>query len=385
MLRRDAISHRAGPRHTADSNVAEWLRPRAGGYSARAIQAQQDPTEERMTQMDESIDTNESPTTHEGTDRRAMLRKMAIGGAGAAVAVTALGKTAEAGDQTGVRSMASRSTRRNEHRARRRPLSCTDPAAAVTVGPSAFSVSNAAPAATAPFPANVGGYGNDDSRERRARLDGQVAGFGVVAANTAPGGPAQVLLATGRRQSLAGARPTRHPRRRRAVRRQGRHAVVHGAAPHQTAAHGQVRFVKLAGTPTSGTFHSIAPQRAYDSRQSRRTRRTDCWRRTQSRVVSVADGHNAAGAVTLANAVPARRNCGGDQPDGCGPDRQELPGGGAGRCDGDVDVAAQLEPGVTQIANSITVKLDADAPDQGVLRRSGRQHNFIVDVFGYYL
>ena len=51
-----------------------------------------------MTQIDESIDTNESPTTHEGTDRRAMLRKMAIGGAGAAVAATALGKTAEAAD-----------------------------------------------------------------------------------------------------------------------------------------------------------------------------------------------------------------------------------------------------------------------------------------------
>ena len=39
-----------------------------------------------MTQIDENIETNESPT-HEGTDRRAMLRKMAIGGAGAAVAV----------------------------------------------------------------------------------------------------------------------------------------------------------------------------------------------------------------------------------------------------------------------------------------------------------
>jgi len=34
-----------------------------------------------MTQIDETIDTNESPTTNEGTDRRAMLRKMAIGGA----------------------------------------------------------------------------------------------------------------------------------------------------------------------------------------------------------------------------------------------------------------------------------------------------------------
>ena len=37
-----------------------------------------------MTHLDENIDTNESPTTNEGTDRRAMLRKMAIGGAGAA-------------------------------------------------------------------------------------------------------------------------------------------------------------------------------------------------------------------------------------------------------------------------------------------------------------
>ena len=34
-----------------------------------------------MTHRDETIDTNESPTTQEGTDRRAMLRKMAIGGA----------------------------------------------------------------------------------------------------------------------------------------------------------------------------------------------------------------------------------------------------------------------------------------------------------------
>ena len=53
------------------------------------------------------------------------------------------------------------------------------------------------------------------------------------------------------------------------------------AGAHNGGAYRPVRFVKLAGTTGSGAFHSIAPQRAYDSRHRARTRRTDRWRRTR--------------------------------------------------------------------------------------------------------
>ena len=67
-----------------------------------------------------------------------------------------------------------------------------------------------------------------------------------------------------------------------------------------------VRFVKLAGTPTSGSFHAIDPQRAYDSRQAGYTPCKGLMAPNTNRVISVADGHATdSGTVTPANVVPA--------------------------------------------------------------------------------
>ena len=66
-----------------------------------------------------------------------------------------------------------------------------------------------------------------------------------------------------------------------------------------------VRFVKLAGTPTSGSYHAIDPQRVYDSRQPGYTDKGVLAPNT-NRVISVADGRSANGTtVTLKDAVPA--------------------------------------------------------------------------------
>ena len=330
-----------------------------------------------MTQIDETIDTNESPTTNEGTDRRAMLRKMAIGGAGAAVAVTALGRTAEAADG------APDATRQRGEPATRTPR--TPPTTLDnTPGrarPESLRVSTApARSNRHRLPATVGGYGRASCRTACTARP-RSAGFGVVAANSAPGG-AQVLLAvvTG---AVAGA-PSRYTRRRRALRRQRRHAVVHGADRTTAPPRSCVR-ASWPAPPTSGAFHvdrspaclrlpyhRVHAERAAGAERlprRERRRRPQRGRRGQPR-------QRCAG----------RRDRGGDQPDGCRPDRQELPGGGAGRCDGDVDIAAQLEP-----------RRDADRQlDHGQVGRRSRKikvfcgdqagsTQFIVDVFGYYI
>lgn len=61
---------------------------------------------------------------------------------------------------------------------------------------------------------------------------------------------------------------------------------------------------KLAGPTTAGAFHPIDPIRAYDSRVATYPV-NGLLASNQSRVVSVADGHDAVGAVTDTGAVPA--------------------------------------------------------------------------------
>ncbi len=304
MLRRDAISHRAG-RAIPPIRMLQNGYGNETGIAPRAIQAQQDPTEERMTQIDETIDTNESPTTHEGTDRRAMLRKMAIGGAGAAVAAAALGRTAEAADGDPCYSAVRRVT---EHQHHADDARAHDPAAAPTAGPSALSVAGAAVPATAPD-AGDGRWLRQHARaERRARLDHRSGPASASSrqphsSRTGAAAPAPRLWRSlAWRQIKFRARESPGtPRRRRAVRRQGRHAVVHGA--DRTRQQPRSSSSSWPAPPTSGAFHAIAPQRAYDSRIAAYTP-NGLLAPNASRVVSVADGHNAAGAVTLANAVP---------------------------------------------------------------------------------
>ncbi len=107
-------------------------------------------------------DTTISPenTEEAPNERRALLRKLAIGGAGAAVGAVVLGKTAAQRPPTAAPILAAQV---NSSTAPDTVLTHATPALAATApaGPSSFSVSDAAPALVdAPYPANVGGYGN---------------------------------------------------------------------------------------------------------------------------------------------------------------------------------------------------------------------------------
>jgi hypothetical protein len=342
-----------------------------------------------MTHLDESIDTNDSPTTDTTTDRRAMLRKMAIGGAGAAVAVTALGRTAEAADGDVVHIGQTTSGTSPT-------VLITDPAAAVTAGPSALSVSNAAPAAGAPFPANVGGYGNPDYVNGVHGSTTVGTGYGVVAASltaAAPGAtdPAPAALAVASAfgaqvkflplpGSVSGPTPGVHVAGELYVDKDGTLWFTVPTAPGATT----VRFVQLAGTAGSGAFHAIAPQRAYDSRIAAYTP-NGLLAPNSSRVVSVKDGHNAAGGVSLPDAVPVGATAVEINLTAADPTDRNFLAVAPGDAPATSTSLLNWNLGVTQIANSITVKLDASRQIKVFCGDQAGSTQFIVDVFGYYL
>ncbi len=150
------------------------------------------------------------------------------------------------------------------------------------------------------------------------------------------------------------------------------------------AAAGTVRFVKLAGTPTSGSFHAIDPQRAYDSRQPNYAVKGVLAPNT-NRVISVADGHSANGTVTLANAVPAGATAvqiNLTAANMTGPNFLSVT---AGDKTTTTTSLVNWGPGAIQIANSITVPLDATRQIKVFCGDQAGSTEFIVDVFGYYL
>ncbi len=103
-------------------------------------------------------DTTITPEHTEDTpnERRALLRKLAIGGAGAAAGVAMLKSgTASAADGDPQSPRATQPDHAPPTIVDFTPGSRPD-----TAGPSAFSVGGYVPRPTAPFPAGVGGYGD---------------------------------------------------------------------------------------------------------------------------------------------------------------------------------------------------------------------------------
>jgi hypothetical protein len=319
-------------------------------------------------------------------DRRALLRKLAIGGAGAAAGAVLLNHgTAKAddGDELiiGQTNTATSAT-----------ILARDPAAAVTAGPSSFSVAGAAPGNDAPFPAQVGGYGNDEVANGVHGSTTNPAGFGVVAANLAPAAaataaaPKALAIASSGAHMLfvagaqAGPAPGTHVAGELYVDAAGTlWFTVPG--PGDT-----IRFVKLAGTPTAGQFHVINPQRVYDSRQPNYPAALrGAMTPNTNRVVSVADGRSANGTVTLPNAIPAgatavQINLTADRT--TGPNFLQVTAGNVTT----TETSVLNWNGVNvQIANSITVPV---SPNREIRIYNGNQTGsteVIVDVFGYYL
>jgi len=328
-------------------------------------------------------------------DRRAMLRKLAIGGAGAAAGVVLLSNgKASALPEPGALELGAAATNTSTT-----PTSLVHtPGAARTAGPSTLSVGSAVPLPAAPFPGNVGGYGNSLVANGLHGSTNQGAGFGVVAANLATGpaagnltdavptalaiasSGAHVRLLAG---TVTGPTPGKHEAGEVYVDAVGTLWFTVPVPPPAVA--GTVRFVKLAGTPTSGAYHGIDPQRMYDSRQTGYAVR-GAMAPNSNRPISVADGRNANGTVvTLANAVPAGATAVHINLTAAamtGPNFLSVTAG-----DKTTTTTSLLNwgPGETQIANSITVPVDATRQIRVFCGDQTGSTDVIVDVFGYHL
>jgi hypothetical protein len=339
------------------------------------------------TATPETTDTELTPN-----DRRALLRKLAIGGAGAAAGAVMLsnGKASAAdGDPVNAGETVTSTS----------PTIIDYEGPAVTEGPSAFNAGPRVPAANAPFPAGVGGYGDATIANGVHGSTTAAAGFGVVAANLATGpaagnttdpvptalaiassGAHLRLLAGG----VQGPTPGDHAAGELYVDADG---TLWFTVPAPTTADATaVRFVKLAGTPTAGSFHAINPQRVFDTRQPGYPAplRGQMAPNT-NRVVSVADGRSANGTVTLANAVPAGATAvqiNLTAANMTGPNFLSVTAGNVSTTETSL---VNWGPGDIQIANTVTVPVDATRSIRVYNGNQAGSTDVIVDVFGYYL
>ena len=155
-------------------------------------------------------------------------------------------------------------------------------------------------------------------------------------------------------------------------------------SPSRPRQQATVRFVKLAGTPTSGSYNAIAPQRAYDSRQPDYAVKGLLAPNT-SRVVSVADGHDSRGTVTLKDAVPAGATAvhiNVTAVDTTGPNYLAVTAGDTASTETSL---LNWIPANHVIANAVTVPVDADRKIKVFCGNQAGSTQFIIDVFGYYL
>ena len=225
--------------------------------------------------------TVDAAATNDG-GRRALLRKVAIGGAGAAVAAMAFDRTALAGDQAGAQIDGNAVELGETNTSVDATIIDVTPAALVTEGPSAFSVGGYAPPVDALAPAAIGGYGDDSipNGVHGSTLD--VTGFGVVAANIAdpaaddalPPAALAVASANGPQVrfvlldgAVEGPTPGAHGPGELSVDANGTLWFTVPVPPVAPATTPGVRFVKLAGADTAGSFHAFpVAKRCFDSR-----------------------------------------------------------------------------------------------------------------------
>lgn len=324
-------------------------------------------------------------------DRRALLRKIAIGGAGAAAGAVMLGngRAAAANGDAVTAGETVTSTLPT--------IIDFTPAATPTQGPSAFSAGGYVPPGTSPFPAGVGGYGDSTIPNGVHGSTTAPGGYGVVAANLAPAAAAatapvptaqavaspngaHLLLLAG---AVSGPAAGKHVAGEVYVDNDG---TLWFTVPAPTTTDADaVRFVKLAGSPTSGSFHAIDPQRSYDSRQPAYTVRGQLAPNT-NRVISVADGHDTnGGAVTLADVVPVGATAVQINVTAANMTAPNFLSVTAGDKTSTNTSLLNWSPGDIQIANSITVPIDADRQIRVYCGNQTGSTDVIIDVFGYYL
>lgn len=346
--------------------------------------------------MSRSPRTPDAPAQNEphAHDRRALLGKLALGGAGAAVGAGLLSNgSAKAAAEPGALELGSSSTNTSTT-----PTSLVHtPGAARTAGPSTLSVGSAVPASDAPFPANVGGYGNELVANGLHGSTTQAAGYGAVAANLAPAAagdsdpvPAGLALASAGGAharfvpldgAVVGPTPGKHTAGELYVDKDG---TLWFTVPAPTTSDADaVRFVKLAGTPTTGAYHAITPQRAYDSRQPNYAV-TGVLAPNSNRVVSLADGHSANGTVTTPDAIPEGATAAQINVTAAEMTGRNFLSVTAGDTTTTETSLVNWDDGATQIANAVTVPIDASRQIRVFNGNQTGSTHVIIDVFGYH-
>lgn len=344
-----------------------------------------------MTDTTTSPETTSPDTTEfSPNDRRTLLRKLAIGGAGAAAGAVMLNNgraSAANGDpvNAGETTTATLPT-----------ILDYSPGGAIapTEGPSAFSAGGYVPPATSPFPAGIGGYGDETIAHGVHGSTTAAAGYGVVAANLAtnpdgstdPTTKALAISSTGAHVFFvpgteAGPANGTHLAGELYVDAQG---TLWFTVP--TGTPDEVRFVKLAGTPAAGSYHVIDPERVYDSRQPGYPEALQgLMEPNTNRVISVADGRSSDGTVTLDDAVPMGATAvqiNVTAANMTGPNFLSVT---AGDTETTETSLVNWDDGDTQIANSITVPIDDERQIKVFCGNQTGSTDVIVDVFGYYL
>jgi hypothetical protein len=250
--------------------------PGTGGRPVDDVEPHRQESQMTEVHTQQNADTDRSDEVPAETGRRALLRKVAIGGAGAAAAAMMLDRTAQAADGDAL-TIGQLNTGATPTR-----LDVT-PAAPLTEGPSALSVGGYEPPSTSPFPAAVGGYGDDTIAHGLHGSTTNAAGFGVVAASlaaavddeTAPPAGLAVASANGPQikfvtldGAVSGPTPGAHGPGELYVDADGTLWFTVPVPPVPPATDPTVKFVKLAGANTAGAFHSLpVAQRVYDSRE----------------------------------------------------------------------------------------------------------------------
>jgi hypothetical protein len=330
----------------------------------------------------------------EAPNRRTWLRNVALGAAGATAGAMAFGKSASAADEDPLLLGTTAVTTPNNISTTPTVLDYDGPA--ITEGPSVLSAGEDVPATDAPFPAAVGGYGGDDVANGVHGSTTNPLGYGAVAANLAPDAatgtePAPKGLAVASMHgsqiqfvqlpdAVAGPTTGTHVPGELYADLDGTLWFAVPATPGGTG----VRWVKLAGTTTAGAFHSITPSRAYDSRKTAYTLNGPLAPNT-NRVVSLADSHTTEGALITANVVPVGATAAEVNVTVSSPSNKNFLAVAAGDAASTPTSLLNWDLGVTQIANSITVPLDATRQIKVFCGDQAGSTDFIVDVFGYYL
>ena len=330
----------------------------------------------------------------EARTRRTWLRNVALGAAGATAGAMVFGKDASAADDQEL--LLGSSALAAAQNIASTPTTLVYDGTEITEGPSVLGVGDAIPAADAPFPANVGGYGNDLVANGLHGSTANPLGYGVVAANlSAPAAagtePAPKGLAVasmhgsqiqfvGLPGAVSGPTTGTHVPGELYADLDGTLWFAVPATPGGTG----VRWVQLAGTSTAGAFHSITPSRAYDSRKTAYPVSGPLAPNT-SRVVSLADSHTTEGALITANVVPVGATAAHINLTVSSPSNKNFLAVAAGDAASTPTSLLNWDLGVTQIANAITVPLDASRQIKVFCGDQAGSTDFIVDVFGFYL